>query len=173
MSTVIEMSGILAHYDTLGATRAAIERLREAGHSDLDVFSPFPAPELEEAMGIESSPVRRWALIGGITGFATATALTGLTALAYPLVTQGKPILSWPAFFVIMFEMTILFTGLFGFAGVLFHTHRSRKRLSAGYREVFSVDRFGVYLRDAGANMSEIEALLQDTGAIEIEEVAA
>ena len=116
MSTAIEMSGILAHYDTLGATRAAIERLREAGHSDLDVFSPFPAPELEEAMGIESSPVRRWALIGGITGFATATALTGLTAMAYPLVTQGKPILSWPAFFVIMFEMTILFTGLFGFA---------------------------------------------------------
>ena len=151
MSTAIEMSGILAHYDTLGATRAAIERLREAGHSDLDVFSPFPAPELEEAMGIESSPVRRWALIGGITGFATATALTGLTAMAYPLVTQGKPILSWPAFFVIMFEMTILFTGL----------------------EVFSVDRFGVYLRDTGSSMSEIEDLLQDTGAIEIEEVAA
>ena len=46
MSTAIEMSGILAHYDTLGATRAAIERLREAGHSDLDVFSPFPAPEV-------------------------------------------------------------------------------------------------------------------------------
>ena len=173
MSTGIEMSGILAHYDTLGATRAAIERLREAGHSDLDVFSPFPAPELEEAMGIESSPVRRWALIGGITGFATATALTGLTAMAYPLVTQGKPILSWPAFFVIMFEMTILFTGLFGFAGLLFHTHRSRKRLSAGYREVFSVDRFGVYLRDTGSSMNEIEDLLQDTGAIEIEEVAA
>ena len=113
MSTAIEMSGILAHYDTLGATRAAIERLREAGHSDLDVFSPFPAPELEEAMGIESSPVRRWALIGGITGFVTATALTGLTAMAYPLVTQGKPILSWPAFFVIMFEMTILSHRLF------------------------------------------------------------
>ena len=56
---------------------------------------------------------------------------------------------------------------------MLFHTHRSRKRLSAGYREVFSVDRFGVYLRDAGTGMSEIESLLQDTGAIKIEEVAA
>jgi hypothetical protein len=38
---------------------------------------------------------------------------------------------------------------------------------------VFSVDRFGVYLRDAGAGMSEIESLFRDTGAIEIEEVAA
>lgn len=173
MNTGTEMSGILAHYDTLGATSAAIERLRAAGHSDFDVFAPFPAPDLETAMGIESSPVRRWALIGGITGFVTATALTGLTAVAYPLVTQGKPILSWPAYFVIMFEMTILFTGLFGFSGVLFHTHRSRKRLSAGYREVFSVDRFGIYVHDAGAGSAEIESLFRDTGAIEVEEVAA
>ncbi len=173
MSTGTEMSGIVAHYDTIGATSAAIERLREAGHSDFDVFAPFPAPELEAAMGIESSPIRRWALIGGITGFFTATALTGLTALAYPLVTQGKPILSWPAYFVIMFEMTILFTGLFGFGGVLFHTHRSRRRISAGYREVFSVDRFGIYVQDAGAGRNEIESLFRDTGAIEVEEVAA
>lgn len=167
------MSGIVAQYETLGATRAAIERLREAGHADLEVFAPFPAPELEEAMGIVSSPVRRWALIGGITGFATATALTALTSLAYPLITQGKPILSWPAFFVIMFEMTILLTGLFGFAGVLFHTHRSRRRISAGYRETFSVDRFGVYVVDAGAGKGDLETLLRDAGAVAVEEVRA
>ncbi len=173
MSTVIEMSGILAHYDTLGATRAAIERLREAGHSDLDVFSPFPAPELEEAMGIESQPGPALGADRGDHRVHDGDGPDRADGTGVSVVTQGKPILSWPAFFVIMFEMTILFTGLFGFAGVLFHTHRSRKQLSAGYREVFSVDRFGVYLRDAGANMSEIETLLQDTGAIEIEEVAA
>ncbi len=169
------MSGIVAQYDTLGATRAAIEGLREAGLSakDMDVFCPFPAPDLEEAMGIVASPVRRWALIGGITGFFTAAALTSLTALAYPLITQGKPIVSWPAFFVIMFEMTILFTGLFGFAGVLFHTHRSRRRLSAGYRETFSVDRYGVYVADAGLRVRDVEKILRDAGAVEIEEVAA
>ncbi len=167
------MSGIVAQYETLGATRAAIEKLREAGHADLEVFSPFPAPELEEAMGIVSSPVRRWALIGGITGFVTATALTALTSIAYPLITQGKPILSWPAFFVIMFEMTILFTGLFGFAGVLFHTHRSRRRISAGYRETFSVDRFGVYVVAPGAGTRDIETLLRDAGAVAVEEVRA
>lgn len=165
------MSGIVAQYETLGATRAAIERLREAGHAELEVFSPFPAPDLEEAMGIVSSPVRRWALIGGITGFLTATALTSLTSLAYPLITQGKPILSWPAFFVIMFEMTILFTGLFGFAGVLFHTHRSRRRISAGYRETFSVDRYGVYVPAPGAGAGDVERILRDAGAVQVEEV--
>lgn len=160
------MSGILGQYDRVGAAITGIERLREAGHENLDVFSPIPYPELEEAMGIVSSPVRRWALIGGITGFTTAVTLTGLTSLAYPLVTQGKPILSWPAYFVIMFELTILMTGLFGFAGVLFHTHKSRKRLSPAYRESFSVDRYGVYLPDGGDGA---EAILRDTGAVEIE----
>ena len=113
------MSGILAQYGSLDDTQRAIERLRAAGYHDLEVFSPVPAPGLEEALGITSSPVRRWALVGGFTGFATAVALTALTALAYPLVTQGKPIISLPAYFIIMFEMTILFTGLFGFLGLL------------------------------------------------------
>jgi hypothetical protein len=163
------MSGILAQFETLGATRKAIERLKSEGHSDMDVYSPFPAPELEEALGIVSSPVRRWALIGGITGFTTAVALTGLTALAYPLVTQGKPILAWPAYFVIMFEMTILFTGLFGFLGVLHHT-RKPGRLSSQYRANFSVDRFGVYVRAAaGADQKGVESLVRDAGAVEVE----
>jgi hypothetical protein len=143
--------------------------LRAEGHSDLDVYSPFPTQELEEALGIVSSPVRRWVLIGGITGFATATALTGLTAVAYPLVTQGKPILSWPAYFIIMFEMTILFAGLFGFLGVLHHA-RKPGRLPAHYRETFSVDRFGVYVPSAaGADQRGVEQLLRDLGAAEAE----
>jgi len=105
------MSGILAEYDSVGKAIAGIKQLRAAGHDDLDVFSPIPYEELEVAMGIVSSPVRRWALIGGITGLVTAYALTALTSLAYPLITQGKPIVSLPAYFIIMFELTILFTG--------------------------------------------------------------
>ena len=161
------MSGILAEYDSVGAALAGIRRLREAGHENLDVFSPIPYPELEEAMGIVSSPVRRWVLIGGITGFTTAVALTGLTSLAYPLVTQGKPILSWPAYFIIMFELTILFAGLFGFAGVLFHTRKSRKRLSPAYRDVFSVDRYGVYVAETESD--EVESIMRDTGAVSVD----
>jgi hypothetical protein len=160
------LSGILAEYDSVGAAIAAIRQLREAGHDDLDVFSPIPYEELEVAMGIVSSPVRRWALIGGITGFATAFALTSLTSLAYPLITQGKPIVSLPAYFIIMFEMTILFTGLFGFAGVLFHTHKSRSRLSPAYRAAFSNDRYGVFVPGSSDKVAEI---MKDTGAVAID----
>ncbi|MEN8143519.1 MAG: DUF3341 domain-containing protein [Gemmatimonadota bacterium] len=162
------MSGILAQYSSLGDTQRAIERLRAAGYHDLEVFSPIPAPGLEEALGITSSPVRRWALVGGITGFVTAVALTALTALAYPLVTQGKAIVSLPAYFIIMFEMTILFTGLFGLLGLLHHTRKPARRLAAEYREAFSVDRFGILVispEDAAA----AEQLVRETGPEDVE----
>ena len=101
--------------------------------------------------------------------FSLSRGAAGLTAVAYPLVTQGKPILSWPAYFIIMFEMTILFTGLFGFLGVLHHA-RKPGRLPAQYRTEFSVDRYGVYVEAAAAaEQSGIESLLRDLGAVEAE----
>jgi len=163
-----EMSGILAEYDSVGAAIAGIKRLRAMGHDDLEVFSPIPYEALEQAMGIVSSPIRRWALIGGITGFVTAFALTSLTSLAYPLITQGKPIVSLPAYFIIMFELTILFTGLFGFAGVLFHTHKTRRRISGAYRESFSVDRYGVFVPGESGS-AIVEGVMLDTGAVSVE----
>ncbi len=162
------MSGILAQYGSLRDTQRAIERLRAAGYHNLEVFSPIPARGLEEALGITSSPVRRWAVIGGITGFATAVALTALTALAYPLVTQGKPIVSLPAYFIIMFELTILFSGLFAFFGLLYHTRKPARRLAAEYREAFSVDRFGI-LVISPADGAVAEQLVRETGAVEVE----
>jgi len=113
--------------------------------------------------------LRRWALIGGITGLVTAYALTALTSLAYPLITQGKPIVSLPAYFIIMFELTILFTGLFGFAGVLFHTHKTRRRLSPAYRESFSVDRYGVFV-PGQAGSEAVENIMRETGAVAVEQ---
>jgi len=163
------MSGILAEYDNVGAAIAGIERLRAMGHDDLEVFSPIPYEGLEVAMGIDNSPIRRWALIGGITGFTTAVALTALTSLAYPLITQGKPIVSLPAYFIIMFELTILFTGLFGFGGLLYHTHKSRKRMSGAYRESFSVDHYGIFVPGESGSAT-VEGAMRDTGAVSVEQ---
>lgn len=163
------MSGILAQYAELGRTREAIERLREAGHEDLQVFSPIPAPDLEEAAGIGGSPVRLWALIGGITGCTTGFLLTAGTSLAYPLVTQGKPIVSIPPFIVVMFELTILLTGIFAFFAMLIHARRPTLKLSPAYREAFSVDRYGIFVPVRDGERREVERLVRETGAVEVE----
>ncbi len=163
------MSGVLAHYDTLDGTVRAIERLRAAGHKKLEVFSPVMAPELEHAMDIHSSPVGLWALIGGITGCTTGLLLTSGTSLAYPLVTQGKPIVSLPPFVVFMFELTVLLTGIFALMALLVHSRRPVVKLDSNYRAVFSVDRWGIFVPAKGSSQQEVESLVRELGAVEVE----
>jgi len=163
------MSGVLAQYDTLHGTIEAIGRLRAAGHKDLKVFSPIPSPELEEAMDIHSSPVGQWMLVGGITGCITGLLLTSGTSLGYPLVTQGKPVVSLPPFVVFMFELTVLLTGIFGLVALLVHTRRPVIHLDSSYRTDFSVDRWGVFVNADGERRTEAERLVRDTGAIDVE----
>lgn len=162
-------AGVLGHYGTLHDAETAIARLREAGHADLTVYSPIPAPTLEEAMGITSSPVGLWALIGGITGCATGLLLTVSTSLGYPLITQGKPIASIPPFIVVMFELTILLTGIFAFTAILVHGRKPKLKLPDTYRSEFSVDRFGVFVPATGSEQGAVEQLVRDTGAVEVE----
>jgi len=106
-------------------------------------------------------------LTGGILGCITGFVLTYWTFFAWPLHVGGKPVSSFPVAVVIMFELTVLFTGLFGFAGVLFHTRKSRKRLSPAYREAFSVDRYGVYVVDDQPDA--VESIMRDTGAVAVD----
>lgn len=163
------MSGILAQFTTVAEAAGAIEQLRDAGHTEMTVFSPIPSEELEEAVGITGSPVGLWALIGGLTGCTTGLLLTAGTSLAYPLVTQGKPIVSIPPFIVVMFELTILLTGIFAFMAVLVHSRRPTLKLEASYRKEFSVDRFGVFVSVEGADRQQAEQLVRDNGAVEVE----
>ena len=165
-----EAAGLLAHYDTQTGTRRAIEALREAGFDDLEVYSPVPAPELEEAMGIESSPVGRWALMGGVIGCTTGFLLTTGTSLAYPMVTQGKPIAGLPPFIVIMFELTILLTGIFALVGMLVHARKPSLKLASSYREQFSVDRWGVHVRAPSGDEERMRETLRATDPVELEE---
>ncbi len=162
--------GVLAQYDSLSGTTGAIERIRAAGHDDIEVFSPIPAPEIEEAMDIRSSPVRVWALVGAITGCSLGVLLTAGTSLAYPLVTQGKPIVSLPPFVVFMFELTVLLTGIFGMIALLVHTKRPVINLDPAYRTSFSVDRWGIFVpAREGAQRDAALELMRQTGGLDIE----
>ena len=162
-------SGLIAHYGSLESARRAIEALRGAGFDDLDVYSPIPAPELEEALGMHSSPVRLWALIGGITGCTLGFLLPAGASMAYPMVTQGKPIVSIPVFIVIMFELTVLLTGIFALFSMLVHARKPKLGLASTYRPEFSVDRWGIFVPAGGDARAEAERVLGETGAMTVE----
>jgi hypothetical protein len=164
--------GVIAQYGSVEAARRAVETLSGEGFEDLEIYSPIPAPELEEALGLRTSPVRLWALIGAITGATTGFLLPAGASLAYPMVTQGKPIVSMPVFFVIMFELAILLTGIFALFSMLAHARKPKRTLSSSYRAEFSVDRWGVFVAAGADRRADAERLVAETNPLAVEVTA-
>ncbi len=85
----------------------------------IDVRTPYHVEEAEEMLGGRPSRVRHFALFGALGGFGGGFLFAALTALDWPIVTGGKPIVSVPPFLLIGYLMTILFGSLLSFAGFL------------------------------------------------------
>ena len=165
MSETLRVTGLFA--DEEACTRGIVA-VREAGLSKPQVFSPFASERILEALDAARSPVRRWVLLGGITGCASGFVLTiGLSA-EYPHVTAGMPIVSIPPFVIIAFELTILFGALSGLAGFLVHGRFPRLEPVPGYQPAFSDDRFGMVIQCVASERTRVETLLLAAGATEV-----
>ncbi len=164
--------GILASYDYLDSAVEAIEDLREAGfkRKSIRAFAPVPEHDLEHAMGYGQSPVRVFALVGALTGTATGFALSIFTAMDWPLVTGGKPIVSIPAFVVIAFELTILFGALATVIGLFINMRLPSLRPLVVYDPEFSAGRFGVYVSASPDRMGEAREILTRQEPAELRE---
>ena len=123
-SSVKRVYGYLAEFESASALYKAAEKVRDAGFRKWDCYTPYPVHGLDDAMGIKRSILPYFVFFGGLTGLTTAFILSYVTQVGiYPTVVQGKPanIFTVPAFFPIMFELTVLFSGfttLFGFLGL-------------------------------------------------------
>lgn len=114
--------GYLAEFKSASALYKAAEKVREAGFKKWDCYSPYPIHGLDGAMGLKRSILPWFVFFGGMTGTATAFALQyGTQVMIYPTLVQGKPIniFTVPAFFPVMFELTILFAGFATLFGLL------------------------------------------------------
>ena len=160
---------IRAFFDRAEAWEAAVRALQHAGQHRIEFFSPAPCPQLDRLTS--PSPVRVWTLIGALVGLVGGLFMTIGTALAWPLITGGKAIVSIPPFLIIVFELTILCAalatlgGLFVLSGLPF----SGKR---GYHPAFSDDRFGIVIDAVPAGQAKaLSAELRTRGAVEVENV--
>ena len=117
--------GYLAEFKSASALYKAAEKIRDAGFKKWDCYSPYPIHGLDGAMGVKRSILPYLVFCGGTIGLATGFLLTyGTQVVDYPTVVQAKPtnIFTVPAFFPVMFELTILFSGftvLFGLLGLM------------------------------------------------------
>ena len=164
------MSGILASYEYLDATVEAIDGLRKAGFKDVTAYSPLPEHNIEHALGYGQSPVRVFALVGGLTGAATGFAFTTWTSLDWPLVTGGKPIVSIPAYVIIAFELAVLFGALATVIGLFINSRLPNTRPLVIYDPEFSAGRFGVYVPASGEKLAQAREILEGAGPAELRE---
>jgi hypothetical protein len=84
------------------------------------------------------------ALFGGITGLSCAMALQVATSRSMDLLVGGKPIVSWTAFGVVMFELTMLFAGLSNFAALVILAAFTRRSVSRRARRAVTTDQLVV-----------------------------
>lgn len=163
---------VVGHFRFLDDTLQAIGKLRDAGFSEkLEVFSPFPCHDLDDEiyLGKKRSPVRRFTLLGGLTGCLGAFLMTSWMSMDWPLRTSAKSILSYPAFVVIAFECTILLAGIFTLLS-MFHFSKIPNLFSKpGFRPEFSNGTFGVTVRVEKNHTQEFEEKLKKWGAEKVE----
>lgn len=146
----------------------AARQLKASGFNRMSLMSPIPLHEAEIIAGLHKSPVRRFsligAIIGGLSGFAMATAC----ALVYILPTGGRAIITFPPFLVITYEMTILFGVLSTLLGFHFVSGLPAWR-DKPYSAKTGVDRFTLVVGfDPDNDPAVAEKIMRDAGAVEI-----
>lgn len=164
--------GIGAEFDHASAIFHAAEKVRDHGFRWWDCYSPFPIHGMDKAMGMGKSWVSALSLLGGATGLTTAVLLETITSVfIYPMVVQGKPFFSLPAFVPIMFELTILLTAFGTVGGMLLFN-----LLPRFHHPVFNWDHFCAKASDDGffivieacdpraADLASVEAFLKEAG---------
>jgi hypothetical protein len=136
--------GIMAEFDTPTELVDAARKVRDAGYTKTDAFSPFPIHEIDEALGIRRSVLPFLVFGGGILGLLTGLGLQYYThVLDYPIIVGGRPHFSLPAFIPPAYELTILFAAFTAVFGMLF-----LNGLPMPYHPVFNVPRFALASRD-------------------------
>ena len=179
MTAPATLHGLLAEFQGPQALREACEKVRDAGFTRWDAYTPFPVHGLNEAMGIRPTRLP-WLVLGaGATGCVAGIGLQWWTnAVDYPFLISGKPLFSLPANIPVAFELTILLAAVTAFVGMLAFNGLPRwshplARVARFRRS--TADRFFVAIEaaDPKFDVEKTEAFLRSLGATALERVEA
>lgn len=168
MSTQGTRRSLLGLYADADSAARAVTALRQAGvqQGDIEILTDTPYPE--GAFGEQHVQHRLYVfpLIGAACGFAVGLLLTIGTQIDYPLVTGGKPILSIPPMFNVMYEGTMLGAIIFTVLGIIFE---SRLPWFGGtpYDPRISAGMIGVLSGFTG-NPDSAERIHRQAGAVDV-----
>lgn len=142
--------GVVAEFEHPDTLVAAAEKLRDAGYTRWDTYTPFPIHGMDQAMGIRYTVLPWLVFAGGLTGTIIAILMQwymngsrwaefaiGWPFAGYEYPISGKPYFSLPANIPIAFELTVLLAAFTAFFGML-----ALNRLLQWYNPMFKIERF-------------------------------
>ncbi|MCW5940307.1 MAG: DUF3341 domain-containing protein [Fimbriimonadaceae bacterium] len=169
--------GVVASFRTPEELLAAANRTREAGYRKIDGFSPIPVEGLTDVLKFDES-ILGWITFGhGVLGACIGVGLQWWTSnFAYSHNVGGKPLSSWPMFFPVTYECTILlaaFGATFGMIALngLPKPHQPIFNAEAMVRA--SQDRFVLLVEASDPNFDEtkVKAFMQTLDPESVEAV--
>ncbi len=162
------MTRLVGVFELPAHAAAAVKQLRGRGYTDLETYAPAPFPEVEDAVDPKPSRVRLLTLIGGLVGVVTGYAMTIWMANNWQIMIGGKPFTSIPPYTIIAFELTILFGGILTVVGLFIFGKMPKFKLDPAYSSRFSAEDFGVVVRCREQDVAEIDSLLRENDATEV-----
>src|SRR5690606_16054956 len=139
-----DLYGVVAEFGTVEEIITAAERVREAGYTRTDAYTPFPVEGLDDALGMRPTNLGWVVLVTGIlAGLGGFFMQWWANTTYYPLNIGGKPLNAWPNWIVIMYEMTILVSA---FTAGLFMIFRNG--MPRPYHSIFNTPGFENASRD-------------------------
>lgn len=127
-----------AEFPSADALAAGVGVLRALGYRELEIYSPFPLPDIEPELGIRPGRLPKFVFAGGLLGAILGYGIQWYADVwVYPLRVGGRPVHAVPAFIPATFEATVLGAAFAAFFGLLIAL-----RLPALWHPVFEVDGF-------------------------------
>lgn len=151
----------------------AVKQVRDENYSISEVYTPFPVHGLDKALGLAPTRIAITSFMYGLVGLAFACWMMNYMMIQdWPQNIGGKPSFSFiqnmPSFIVIMFELTVFFSG-----HLMVITFYMRSKLWP-FREAENPDprttddHFLMQVEVANHDTENLTKFLYDTGASEI-----
>ncbi|MFD1616476.1 DUF3341 domain-containing protein [Gelatiniphilus marinus] len=151
---------------------SAVKSVKAQKHHIEEIYTPFPVHGLDKAMGLAPTRIAITAFLYGLVGLVVSVVMMDYIMIEdWPQDIGGKPSFSYlenmPAFVPIMFELTVFFA-----AHLMVITFYLRSRMwpfkKAENPDPRTTDDHFLMEIAVHGNTDELENLLKETGAVEI-----
>ncbi len=149
----------------------AVDAANQFGHKIDKVYSPFPIHGIDEKLGYRKTKIPTAGFIFGLTGLITAfSVMAYANSVNYPINFGGKPVFALPAWIPIMFEFTVLFSGV-GMVMAFYYLcnlYPGKKPAIIDSRLTDHMFAITIDITEDTSKVSEYTEMLKDKGAVEV-----